>query len=540
MLAPSVLRRSAASAMILENASDLEAGQFRGSRVVVIGAGAVGLYTANELARFGHNVVVIESGEVPLGSFGPETYESVGAHHEGIRLGRSRALGGTTNLWGGQLVEFQPVDFEGRDWIPGSKWPVTHDEIAPYYQRTYENLGIPREAQDDDHVWRGVQTPRTQLGEGLELFLTRWLKVPSFAVYYAKRIHAPTSPWVLLGHTAVGFQGASGSVNGVRVLDNEGRPHVVSGDQVILAAGTIETARLLLHSADASDWECPWRDNALVGRFFQDHIGGKIADVHPQDKRVFFDTFSNMVWSSHKYQPKWRFANEELGRARLLSTHGMVGFNSSISENLAYLKQFVKAAIYSRKVSGVRDFFVNLRACSRYLIPIMMRYVRDHRIFVPGNSTVSLQVQSEQLPLADSRVRIDRRALDANGMPRVILDWRLSGEELESIREFALRSDRALRAAGFARLQIDERLLNRDAQFLLTLKDQYHQVGGAIMGWTKRDGVVDRDLRVLGTRNLYVGGAATFRTCSAANTTLTALAFATRLVDHLRSRREAR
>ena len=53
------------------------------------------------------------------------------------------------------------------------------------------------------------------------------------------------------------------------------------------------------------------------------------------------------------------------------------------------------------------------------------------------------------------------------------------------------------------------------------------------MGTSEQDGVVDRDLRVFGTQNLYVGGASVFRTASSANVTFTALAFTTRLVDQM-------
>ena len=87
---------------------------------VIVGSGAVGLYAGSELAKRGKRVLVIESGGAHLGGFGANSYASVGLPHDGIGVGRSRSLGGTTNLWGGQLVEFQPVDFNGRDWLPGS------------------------------------------------------------------------------------------------------------------------------------------------------------------------------------------------------------------------------------------------------------------------------------------------------------------------------------------------------------------------------------------------------------------------------------
>jgi choline dehydrogenase-like flavoprotein len=526
--------------MVLENIAGLSARAPEGARVVVIGSGAVGLYTATELARHGHNVVVVESGAAILDSFGPDAYTSIGRKHDGIRIGRSRSLGGTSNLWGGQLAEFQPVDLNGREWVPDSKWPVSYDELAPYYPRTYENLGIAEEAHEDAGVWRQLRTECPLLGEGLEVFLTRWLTTPSFAVAHARDIETSRNLLVLTKHTVVGFRAANDVITAVQVVDRTAATHLVEGDTFVVAAGTIETVRLLLHSATTAGWDCPWRDNAHLGSRFQDHLGGRIASVHPEDRRLFFDTFSNIVVGGRKYQPKLRFANTTLESDRILNIHGMFVFESSISENLVYLKQFVKAAIYSRQVSGMRDLFRNLRACSRYLVPIMWAYARDNRIFEPRTSKISLVTQGEPFPLSESTIGIDRSTYDATGLPKVVLDWKVSDHELESIREFALRSDRALRAARLAGLRIDEQLLDRDPRFMSTLRDTNHQAGGAVMGTSESNGVVDRDLRVFGTSNLYVAGAATFPTISGANTTFTALAFATRLVDHLGSERALR
>jgi choline dehydrogenase-like flavoprotein len=310
---------------------------------------------------------------------------------------------------------------------------------------------------------------------------------------------------------------------------------VLEGDCFVLAAGTIEIVRLLLHGAASADWNCPWRSNVNVGAYFQDHLVGPIASVHPSDRRRFFKVFSNIVWEGNKYQPKVRLNNGTLARTRCLNVQAVFSFDSSIRENLVYLKQFLKAAIYRRKISGVGDFFRNLRCCGKYLIPIMWRYVVDKRVFEPGKSTISLVAQAEQMPLADSRIRIDATQTDAIGLPRVILEWKLGDEELRSLRDFGLRCSRAMEAAGIARLRLADDLLNLEPRFLDTLHDNYHQSGGARMGDSERDGVVDRNLRVFGTENLYVAGAAVFRTNSNANTTFTALAFVTRLVEHLLS-----
>jgi choline dehydrogenase-like flavoprotein len=460
----------------------------------------------------------------------------VGRKHEGLDLGRSRCLGGTTNLWGGQLVEFQPIDFDGRDWLPDSKWPVAYEEIQPYYARTYENLGIEREVQEDQRVFQRFLGSQPQFAEGLEVFLTRWLKIPSFSVMYKKEIESSEDLRVLLDHTVVGFSGSNGRITGIRVADRDGMVQVVEGDCFVLAAGTIEIARLLLHAAATPDWECPWRENRNVGAYFQDHLGGPIASVQASDKPRFFKIFTNIVWEGHKYQPKLRLTNATQEQSQTLNVQAVFSFDSSIRENLVYLKQFLKAAIYSRKISGVGDFFRNLRGCGKYLIPLMWKYVVDKRVFEPGKSRISLVVQSEQMPTAGSRILIDPTQTGANGLPKVILDWKLGSRELQSIRDFALRCSRAMESAGLARLQLPEDLMNLEPRFLETLHDTYHQSGGARMGVSAQDGVVDRNLRVFGTENLYVAGAAVFRTNSNANTTFTALAFVTRLVDHLLSR----
>jgi choline dehydrogenase-like flavoprotein len=502
-------------------------------RIVIIGGGTLGLYAAHELARKGKNVLVIESGSESLGNFDPETYTSIGKIHEGIRIGRSQSLGGTSNLWGGQLVEFQPVDFEGREWLPDSKWPVTYEEVAAYHRQTYENLGIGVEFQDDAQVLKQAGVPNPGFGNGMELFLTRWLKIPSMAVAYAEEIRASERIKILLQHSVNGFEFSDGSIRGVRTIDSEGGSRTIMGETFILACGTFEISRLLLQAASSDGDLCPWKDNRNIGRYFQDHLIGRVAAVEIRDRKRFFNTFSTIVRSGQKFQPKVRLKDAMLRSERILNLYGMMAFESSVSENLVYLKQFLKAAIFSRKIDGIGDLFRNLLACWKHLLPLMWKYVVANRVFVPSTSKVSLHIQSEQPPMSESCISIDPLAKDHLGLPKVILDWRTGSEELNSIREFTRLFDSALRDSGMAQLHIEDDLISGNEGFLASLRDNYHQVGGVRMGFSAEDGVVDRDLKLFGTKNLYVVGASTFRTSGNANTTFTALTFATRLVDHI-------
>ncbi len=524
--------------MILRTIDELHQGA-ASARTVIVGGGTLGLYVASELVKRSHEVVVVESGGQALADFEPASYASIGKPYDGLRLGRARNLGGTSNLWGGQLVEFQSVDFAGRDWLPDSKWPLVYNEIARYHERTYANLGISAEFLDDQSVFRRAGGAMPAFTEGVEIFLTRWLQVPSFSVAYAEQINTAEGLQVLLNHTATGFTAANGQITSVQVVDAAGRRSQIPGRCFILAAGTIEISRLLLHAAATPGWDCPWRDNRNLGAYFQDHPVGRVAAVDVLDRKRFFNTFSTIVQSRHKFQPKLRMQESELQRTRILNAHGMMSFESSISENLVFLKQFLKAALYSRRISGLADLSRNVRACGKHLLPLMWKYVVNNRIFVPSTSKISFNVQCEQMPLRDSRISIDSSVTDASGLPKVVVDWRLGSEELTSIREFAMRCHRALNNAGLARLRILEDLEQMQPRFLESLHDNYHHVGGARMGETEADGVVDCNLCVFGTTNLYVAGAAAFRTTSNANTTFNALALATRLVEHLVSRSPA-
>ena len=519
--------------MLCSRVSEIPGAASRPQRTVIVGAGAVGLYAASQLAARGRDVVLIEAGDSHLGNFSADSYSVTGRNHSGIGVGRSRTLGGTTNLWGGQLVEFQPIDFNGRDWMPHSKWPVPYEEIAPFYKATYQNLGVPDRLLDDAAVWRGISCTPPDLDPDFEVFFTRWLESPNFAELFAKQIQSDQRMAVLTGHTVVAFRGTGNAIDAVRAVDGTGGSHWIAADNVILAAGTIENARLLLHTAQDPGWQAPWRDNQNIGRFFQDHLGGRIASFQPADKSAFFRMFSNVVYSGGKFQPKIRLRNQVQTKQQLYNTQAFFAFESEVSEHMVYLKQFLRAALYRRKLTGIRDLFSNAFGMARYLVPLMWKYVWDHRIFVPGTAKILLHVQSEHAPLATSRITVDRGVLDPYGLPRVVLDWQIDGKELASLREFATLIRDALQSSGIGQLKIDEDLLDQDPNFLSKLGDTYHQAGGTRMSNSAQEGVVDKNLRVFGTENLYVAGAGVFPTTSNANTTFTAITFTTRLVDHL-------
>ena len=523
--------------MIRNTINSIRALQGVQARIIIIGSGAIGLYLAKILVEQGNDVLVIESGGKNLGGFSTNSFESIGRKSTGIKIGRSRSLGGTSNLWGGQLVEFRSFDIDGRDWISGSKWPISYDELSPYYTKSYERLGIPIEYQSDENVLKYVSKQETIIKGDIELCLTRWMNIPSLSRLYSKDIESNQNLQVLLNHTVVGFTGDTANVTNVKVRRPDGVIELIPGNRFVVTAGAIETSRLLLMSAQDKSWNCPWKNNYNVGKVFQDHLGGRAAVVHPYNKKQFFKTFSTIRWKGYKFQPKLRQSTKYLISNNKLGIHAMLLFESSVSENLIFLKQFLKAALYSRRITGLKDFILNTITCAKYLLPLMITYIKDHRIFVPSNSKICIQIQAELFPVSESKITIDVNKKDENSMPKVILDWKIDGREINTIKDFLLQCNNTLQKNNFGTLEIDPKIINLDASYLDSLSDTNHPSGGAIMGIDSTDGVVDNNLKIFGTDNLFVAGSSVFRTSSSANVTFTAMALAMRLAYHLNNKK---
>jgi choline dehydrogenase-like flavoprotein len=143
-----------------------------------------------------------------------------------------------------------------------------------------------------------------------------------------------------------------------------------------------------------------------------------------------------------------------------------------------------------------------------------------------------LTLRAEQSPLPDSRITLTDE-LDELGMPRVALDWRIAPEDDVQMRRAMMVLARELGAAGLARLRVPG-----DANRFIWRQDPGgHHMGATRMGRDPAVSVVDVNGRTHEVRNLYITGASVFTTGGDSNPTLTVVALAHRLADHLKSRR---
>jgi choline dehydrogenase-like flavoprotein len=145
-----------------------------------------------------------------------------------------------------------------------------------------------------------------------------------------------------------------------------------------------------------------------------------------------------------------------------------------------------------------------------------------------------MSTRLDPAPNADSRVTLASER-DAFGVPRARLDWRLSDIDRHSAERALEALGQEVGRTGIGRLQIR---FEPNAPWPEDLEGGYHHMGTTRMSADPRKGVVDADCRVHGLDNLYIAGSSVFTTGGSATPTMTLIALALRLADHLRERFE--
>lgn len=552
---------------MIESANAVPRGTVLAADVCVVGAGAAGIPLALSLSGRGLSVLLLEAGERTRDGRAQAHYEGEVADerlHSPLHRYRLRGLGGSTSLWGGRCMPFDPIDFEARPWVPDSGWPISYEGLLPYYARANAWSEAGRFAYEDRSALPGVPPLFADFGsdivrtDGLERF-----SCPTdFGRRYRKRLEVAPDLRVLAGAhcTAIRLEPDGASVRALDVATLAGNRFQVAARAVVLATGGLETARLLLHSDDVSP-QGVGNAHDVVGRYYQCHIAGNVGALtvfgSTANVRHGYEVAADGVYCRRRIA----IAPEQQRRHGLLNAVARLHFpkitdpahRSGVLSGLVLAKglisyEYGKRLRDTRPLTGqewlrhvlnvARDpgdtaaflgHWLRHRTLAQRKFPSVILRNRSNRF--------SLEVQGEQQPLASSRVQL-APAVDALGMRRLRVDWRYGRADIESIARTLDLVAAELARTGVGRFEYDPATLEQD----LMRYGAYggHHIGTARMGTDPRTSVVDADCKLHAVGNLYVAGSAVFPTSSQANPTLTIVALSLRLADRLARRLQPR
>ena len=382
---------------------------------------------------------------------------------------------------------------------------------------------------------------------------------PWFQKAHAATLHASKLIDIRLGATVVELDIAeNGHVNGVVAVAADGQRCVLRAERVVLAAGGLESTRLLLAAQRRHPTLFGGTDGPL-GRYYMGHLIGEIADVVFADAAIdnAFDFMRDgrgsfvrrRITPSPALQMRLELPNiafwpiappiaDPRHRSGPLSATALALSTPIVGRMI--LPELIRARHLKGNLdwrAHARNVLGDLPGTASFLAGfIRRRYFSAERIpgffLRNGARRYGLSYHGEQSPNRDSKVTLERET-DRLGLPRLRIDLRFARADAEAVARAHVSLARWLQASGFGRIEYRQNEAESADAALALMSHGSHQIGTARMGATRGEGVVDANLAAFDCPNLYVLGSAVFPTSGQANPTLSIVAFAVRLADRL-------
>lgn len=528
---------------------------------IVVGSGATGGWAAKKLTESGMKVVMLEAGmkttpkdytehtqpwQLPFLGMSPKIMEdrpiqgkcyacteynykwfvndreNPYVQEKPFWWIRQRALGGRSLSWGRQSYRMSKQDLAGASHDGyGDDWPVTYEELAPYYEEVEKYVGISGIAEGLDQLPDSVFIPpmeftcgeailrdqvKKKMGRvvtmGRTAILTKnhngraachycgpcergcitnsYFSSPGTTIADGLRTGRMT---LITDAVAAKVVMKGGKAAGIAYIDRLSRtPREVRGKLILMCASTLESTRLLMNSGIGGE-------SGMLGKNLMDHIYQAGANGVMPDAE-------GKPWAGAPrrpngiYIPKFRNVKEKM-------TNGFIrgyGYQGGSSPNFNF---------------GAAGFGADYKAA-----------VRD------GQWSIGIGMWGECLARKENYVEIDRNKVDAWGIPVLKVNCAWGDNEMKMWADGKVQAAEMLEAAG--------------AKNVRTYSDTpsvpgfcIHEIGTARMGTTKQNSVLNKYNQVWDAENIFVTDGAAWVSSGCQNPTLTMMAVTVRACDYI-------
>lgn len=565
--------------------------------VVIVGSGAGGGMAAHVLANAGAKVCILEAGQ-PFDPADPKNITQLKWPYESPRRGastkfrnfgdfdaayggweldgepytngpgsdfgwfRSRMVGGRTNHWGRISLRFGPDDFRRKsiDGL-GDDWPITYDDISPYYDKVDKMLGVfgTNEGIPNNPDGYFLPPPKPRLHE---LFITKAAREIGIPVYPSRMsmltkpindsrgkcfycgqcgracmAYADFSassclvkPAVETGNSTlltyamareVITDPATGKATGVSYVNTlDMQEYTVRGKIVVLAASTGETARLLLNSKSSRFPNGLANSSGVVGRYINDSTGASRSGIIPAlfDRKRYNE---DGVGGMHVYTPWWldnkkldfpRGYHIEYGGGMGMPHYGFGWGIEGLNGNENYTRDGM------RKAAG--GYGATLK--------------EDYRRFY--GAYVGFAGRGEPVVREDNYCEIDPNVVDKFGIPVLKFHYKWSDYEIKQAKHMQDTFEELIHAMGGTPLGNKPGPENNYG--LAAPGRIIHEVGSARMGNDPKTSVLNKYCQAHDVKNLFIADASPFVSQGDKNATWTILALAMRTAEYIVDQRK--
>ena len=460
---------------------------------------------------------------------------------DGAYSNNAACVGSGTVSYGAMAWRYMAQDFRMKSVYgcpPGSTlddWPIAYDDLEPFYEKAEWEMGVSGDvAPDPFHAprRRGLPMPPLPPNREYEILKPAALRkgwhpfdIPMlrnsapyngrgpcircrWCVGFACEVNAKNGTQNTVIPTALEtglcelrtdsmareiLLDARGHATAVTYFDADDRLQTQPARLVVVSAGAIETARLLLNSKNRL------HPNGLGNRY--DWVGRNLqGHAYPRAVGLFeFDTY------------------DDVGPGASIAICDFNHGNSGLRGGAMLANEFIRLPI---QFTGVTP-------------PEAPRWGRAHKNYMRQFYRRSIAVMGpvQEMPVFDARVQLDPRVKDFWGIPVARLSGGRHPHSVEVARAVAVKAEEWLREAGAIRTWTNVPGLE--------LSGGQHQAGTCRMGNDPRTSVVDRNCRIHEAGNIYLADASVHVTNGGFNPALTILANAYRVAAAIVKERHA-
>jgi choline dehydrogenase-like flavoprotein len=503
------------------------------SDVCVLGGGIAGLVLARALARRGLKVHLLEGGGLDVEPRSQALFDAeiAGDAYTGARDGRFRVFGGSSTRWGGQLLPYTGDVFSPGPGVPSPAWPIGPDAIEPYSSDVLEIMGA-NGLPFDEGLLAALGHPAAGFGGDVRLRFSKWapFRRRNLANGVGRECLAHPRVTVFAHANAMGVdRNASGERVGSATAKNYGGTvHRFEAAHFCVCLGTIESSRLLLAS-EGKNGVGAGNDCDQVGRYFHDHLSLRAAVFEGASRARVLAKLGPFYTENTLHTCKLEASAELRERLALPAVMAHVVIEEPEDSGAAAVRRLLQAVQRGRRGEGTGGGVAGAARGVGDVARLLWQSRMRKRRAVSARARVSLNIDVEQVPRADDRIRL-AETRDALGQRKAVVDWRVGEGERDAVRQFAPVIGEELARVGVGRLTWMPGVLEGGP---ISMTDTFHPMGGLRMGDDPRSSVVDGNLTVHGVGNLHVASCAVFPSGGSSNPTFTMMALTLRLAERL-------